>query len=496
MKKKVLFWQTSDFFNYNLAYELQNKNLDLYVIIDLPNKPKKFFQNQNFVNYTKKWFFHDHIKKDFIYEEEYLKEFENKYGINLWLLAYNERIFFNYNKYKQFGENEVLSILYQECLFFEKILDEVSPEFLIIPITWQHQSELLRLMCKKRDIRILMINGFVFGASSNKWIISENLDTIDKVIETKSKTTDGSFIKLEEVLKGFSINTNTINLSYRQNKNSKILRLKSMIEMLSSDNNKTHFTYFGRSSLKVIKNEIILLIKKKYREYYIEKNLEKKIPELKKLILFPLHTEEERATLIGAPYYTNQIEIIKNITKALPIGYQLIVKEHPSMRIRGWRKISDYKEMMKLPNVVVLHPNTDIVDIIKKSKLVITINSTTGFEAAFYEKPSITFMKKHYSNLSFTKVNYNFNELPMDIRKMLKTKVEPNELFDYLDSFKEELIDFNYTKFQIDYGNTFYYGGNIVDIDINYNIMKEFLEINRDNFLILADKYYKKISGV
>ena len=43
MNDKILFWQTSDWFNYNLANSLQEHNFQLYSIIDTVNKPKKFF---------------------------------------------------------------------------------------------------------------------------------------------------------------------------------------------------------------------------------------------------------------------------------------------------------------------------------------------------------------------------------------------------------------------------------------------------------------------
>ena len=76
MKNKILFWQTSDWFNYNLAYSLQEHDFKLYSIIDTVDKPKKFFLNQKFVNYEKIWFYHDAIKKDVKYDLEYLEKFE------------------------------------------------------------------------------------------------------------------------------------------------------------------------------------------------------------------------------------------------------------------------------------------------------------------------------------------------------------------------------------------------------------------------------------
>ena len=57
---------------------------------------------------------------------EYLRSIEKKYDLNLWLLAANERIFYDFYDYHKFSENEVLSIIEQECRLYEQILDDVK----------------------------------------------------------------------------------------------------------------------------------------------------------------------------------------------------------------------------------------------------------------------------------------------------------------------------------------------------------------------------------
>ena len=89
----------------------------------------------------------------------------------------------------------------------------------------------------------------------------------------------------------------------------------------------------------------------------MENNLNRKIFQNEKFIYYPLHIEQERSLLIAAPYYTNQIEIIRSIAKSLPIDYKLYVKEHPSQANRNWRDISDYKEIINIPNVRLIHPS-------------------------------------------------------------------------------------------------------------------------------------------
>ena len=43
MNNKILFWQTSDWYDYNLAYSLQENDLRLYAIIDTVKKTKRVF---------------------------------------------------------------------------------------------------------------------------------------------------------------------------------------------------------------------------------------------------------------------------------------------------------------------------------------------------------------------------------------------------------------------------------------------------------------------
>ena len=98
----------------------------------------------------------------------------------------------------------------------------------------------------------------------------------------------------------------------------------------------------------------------------------------------------ERILLIGAPFFINQFEVIRNIANSLPVGYRLYVKDHVVMNYRGWRSINEMKKIMSLPNVMLFHPSVDSSELIKKSKLVISIAGSSSIEAAFYNKQSIS----------------------------------------------------------------------------------------------------------
>ena len=72
-------------------------------------------------------------------------------------------------------------------------------------------------------------------------------------------------------------------------------------------------------------------IRKKFLDKYSLNN----IPSDEKYVYFPLQFEPERTILISAPYYTNQLELIKNIARSIPVDYFLYVKEHPGQSLHS-----------------------------------------------------------------------------------------------------------------------------------------------------------------
>ena len=66
-------------------------------------------------------------------------------------------------------------------------------------------------------------------------------------------------------------------------------------------------------------------------------------------VYMPLHLIPESTTFVKAPFYVNELGIIEQISKSLPIGWKLYVKEHQAMV--GERDLSFYKAVKKFPNV-------------------------------------------------------------------------------------------------------------------------------------------------
>ena len=165
MTKKIFFWLGNDYTHYSLAYAFQKEyDYKLFAIIEVTEKPAEFFKTQKLVDFEKKWFFHENVKKEFHKPDmEYLSRFEEKYKLDLWKLVQNERMFLYYKNFYKYSPDEILKILEQECRFFDKILEENKPDFLFIKLTGFHHQELLYQMCKNSGVKVQILTLAPFG---------------------------------------------------------------------------------------------------------------------------------------------------------------------------------------------------------------------------------------------------------------------------------------------------------------------------------------------
>jgi hypothetical protein len=314
--------------------------------------------------------------------------------------------------------------------------------------------------------------------------------------EYNEKHNFGSFSEIQNYIKKYG--TTALIIAHTKTfQNSKIKYLQSALKYLFSDNSnvKTHFTYYGRTKFSVLRKTLINEIKKKYRQYFINKNLIRNIENKKPFIYFSLQVEPERGVLLGAPLFSNQIEVITNIVKSLPSGYNLYVKEHPNMVVREWRSISAYKQIMSLPNVTLIHPSVKSQDIIKKSSLVISIFGTTALEAGFYNRPSITFGKQEFSYLPSVHQIKIFRELPDAIKTSLKKKVNVSDLNNYLNLIESNSFEMNLLDLSSDFDHIFHYKGYLANVEIPIDKMQSFLEKHRNLFEKLAAEFVKRIQN-
>ena len=490
MNSKILFWLGPDYTHYCISHYLQKLyDCDLYGIIDIPNKQKTFFEKQNLVNFKKTWYIFDNILKNHKSNMENLVKFEKNYGINLWNLAINERHFYRFNLEK-FSDEQILSILEQGCTLFEKIIDEIKPDFLITKWASRHYHQLLIDLCVKKGVKVIQLGQPKIGY---KMLISQDPSKIDGVINLNHVTTKNrSFEELQKFIKKFNMTKHQ--KEFDTKKQTKLGFLNTGIEYIFSKNDldDNHYDYFfGSGKWKNIRYILTSPNKRKSRKKFLD-SLTENIPS-KPFVYYPLAVDMERNLLINAPFYTNQIEIIRHIATSLPINYTLVVKENPAQVSRDWRSLSDYKEIMEIPNVLLINPNVSYDELLKKSSLVVLIGGTTGFEAAFYGKSSITFSDMIYSLLPSVFRVKNLEELPDLIQSALMYKPESDSLDKYLSLIEENSFDFDYLDFLNKFSNTFYREDRLTNVDIPESKMKEFLDKNKSILELVTNEHIKKM---
>ena len=494
MKDKIIFWLNSDFTHFTIAKAIQDKyDAEFFAIIDITNEPKKFFQKQQIVEFNQIWFYHDNINLTKKPDVNYLRNFEEKYRINLWTLACNERLFYQFNDYYTFTEEQILSILEQECKLFEKILDEIKPDFLIMLDTNMHHNHLFYEISKKKGVKPLLL---VATRLARRWTISSIADNVDFLPDKIDGKGNKSFEELQNYLKEFDTFTLISTTEKRFSGSSMGLFRAAMTFLFKNVNSsiKTHYSYYGRTKLRVLAKSMKNMLKTKYRGSFINNNFVKHVDNYENFVFFPLHQEPERSLLLTAPFYTNELEVITNIVKSLPMGYKLLIKEHPAMMNREWRPISYYKKIISLPNVILVHPSVKPEQLYKKCSLIITISGTGSFEGLFYQKPSIVLADTSFSMLSSVHRLYSIESLPEDMRDSLKKKVNLLELNEYVDTVLKNTFEFDYHNYTLDFGEQFYFGSFLVDVEIDEEQIQIFIEKHNSLLEKLAYEHIKKIN--
>ena len=182
-----------------------------------------------------------------------------------------------------------------------------------------------------------------------------------------------------------------------------------------------------------------------------------KIEDGERYFLFPMHFQPEASTGVNAPYYCDQAAVIKSIAFSLPLGVKLYVKDHPNGI--GFLPMSTYEEILSLPNVKYINPESYTKELISKSIGVVTITSTMGYEALLMRKPVLTFGNVFYNYHPYCRKINGYDELPEALRSMISN--------DYKDF---DQINIRFTKTYIDHS----FAGNL-------------MSTSEDDLLSLAD---------
>jgi hypothetical protein len=490
-KDKILFWIETFQVHFGIAKSLIEKyDCDPYALIVASPKQKSFFDNQKLIKFQKSWNLRDYVNlKDHEPNIEKLEHFENKYSLQLKKIIYGERFFYKYNKYHKFLDKEIFSILQQELEFYEKVLDEIKPDYVIIRNPEYQDIRLFYEICKSKNIPVLVLS---FTRFSDRWMLSSK---VDEPISLENLDKNLKIESFDELIKS-SKHYAKIHSSWLPKQKSNIFQKLNVLKLIFStfhSSNINNYRDIGKTPWTTLTKRIGLLLKSLVIEQFLNRNAIKVIKSDMKFAFFPLHVEPEERILIKSQFFADQLSVIKNISQSLPIGTNLLVKEHPAMKLLGWRDLDFYKKILEMPNVKLIHPSVSTEDLIQNSSFIITIAGTTAIEAAFYGKPSVVFTDVIFSSLSCVFTVKILEDLPNIIKKCLNSKVDLVELNHYVDKIKKSSFGLDIINLTTLASLLFGVGGFLDNNSISESTMGKFLQEHKKEFDKLADEHIKKI---
>jgi hypothetical protein len=119
-----------------------------------------------------------------------------------------------------------------------------------------------------------------------------------------------------------------------------------------------------------------------------------------KYIYFPMHKEAELAQTTQATLWHDQRNTIRLLASILPAGYKLLAREH---RLNySLRPTRVYRQLVSIPNVVLLDPFDSQFKYLRHADLIITENGSSGWEGAVLRRPVITLARTFYDGADRT----------------------------------------------------------------------------------------------
>lgn len=395
-----------------------------------------------------------------IVDEEYLDRKEKEYGHPyLWQEFINDRhisIDWPRQFYPTLNPNRNLYQIKQQFQIrirkIEEMLDQAKPDFVLFVDAGAMAVNLLYYIAKKKSIPTLVLwtnrpGEVTAGVSDNLFGTFNIVDKIFKEIREGRPSP-----KREEAVKWIEnfrkkparpfwlLPADFWNKFGQSPWRKLVLFAKNFVrKCIDSFNDPSFPRIYGYSPLDFVKHNF-LLWKNAHSGFKFDE------PDYKEsYVFFPLHQEPELNLLMYAQYFADQAWVAKTIAQSIPLNYKLYVKDHPLMP--GYRNPKFYKEIKKFPNIKVIDPKVDSIELIKNAKLITTITGTVGWEATLLKKPVITFGSIYYNSLSFIKKCKIISELPNMVKDMLENfKYNEEELIDFASAMLEDSFKIDFTK--------------------------------------------------
>ena len=146
------------------------------------------------------------------------------------------------------------------------------------------------------------------------------------------------------------------------------------------------------------------------------------IPE--KSILLILQVPYDVQMIYNSPLFSNFSEMVEIVHKSIPVGWNLIIREHP-LFINSYDK--DMYSYIKNNDILIIN-NMPLDEMIRKSEVVVVNNSTVGLEVLVHYKPLVILGDCYYDNHGVGyKVN-SIDEIKIKIEEAIRSAVPRDKI--------------------------------------------------------------------
>lgn len=357
---------------------------------------------------------------------EKLKSYQNLLKVpSLWAVAVADRrlmwganFAFRQDYKPRFNHTQVLSILTENFKATEALFDEVQPDFVVSFICTRVSEYAAQLFSQAKEIPFLnlrptrILSYMVYGKT-----VFEPSELIEEAYQEyqngfkdpwleKAKAHIARSRKQKVLYEGtYQTPPNVLKLSAsRLTRYFNFSRFKQKFAEIWQE--EYYYRVRGSRCDRHVPGYLIPLLYQSWLNprllrkvnAYLDKDAvtEAELPQMD-YVFFPLHKEPEVLLLVQSRPFVNQIEVIRHLAYSLPVGMQVVVKEHPTSQ--GKRPLNYYQKLKDILNVRFAKTEMDTRPLILHSKCVATIAGSTGVEALILGKPVLRFGRTPYDYL-------------------------------------------------------------------------------------------------
>lgn len=141
-------------------------------------------------------------------------------------------------------------------------------------------------------------------------------------------------------------------------------------------------------------------------------------PTNEPFILYGLHRQPESSIDVRGAFFDDQLTLIKQIVRSVPVTHKLYVKVHFSDVIGQSPKF--YRTLLQFPSVKLIDPDINSRNLIRRAAVIVTNVGAMGQEGGYWGRPVIAMSKMFWCNLPTVK----YCGAPVDLPDLIRSMIE------------------------------------------------------------------------